>query len=43
MSKKKILALTTINNTVALREAVRKIMEEYGDIVEIRKIYFDDY
>jgi len=40
---KKILALTTINNTVALKEAVEKIKEEYGNIVEIRKIYFDDY
>jgi len=40
---KKILALTTINNTVALKEAVEKIREEYGDIVEVRKIYFDDY
>lgn len=41
--KKKILALTTVNNTVTLKEAVEKIKEEYGDIVEVRKIYFDDY
>ena len=40
---KKILALTTINNTIALKEAVEEIKEEYGDIVKIRKIYFDDY
>ncbi|RLE90627.1 MAG: hypothetical protein DRN04_14685, partial [Thermoprotei archaeon] len=40
---KKILALTTINNTVALKEAVKKIREEYGSIVDIKKIYFDDY
>ncbi len=40
---KKILALTTINNTVALKEAIQKINEEYGNIVGIKKIYFDDY
>lgn len=40
---KKILALTTINNTVALREAVKSIRNEYGNIVEVKKIYFDDY
>ena len=40
---KKILALTTINNTLALREALKKIREEYGKIVQIKKIYFDDY
>ena len=40
---KKILALTTINNTIALKEAVEKIRKEYGDIVKMRKIYFDDY
>jgi len=40
---KKILALTTINNTVTLKEAIEKIKEEHGNIVEIRKIYFDDY
>ena len=41
--KKKILALTTINATVPLEEAIRRIKEEYGNIVEVRKIYFDDY
>jgi len=40
---KKILALTTINNTVALKGAVEKIRSEHGNIVEIKKIYFDDY
>lgn len=40
---KKILALTTLDNTVALREAVEKIREKYGDIVEVKKVYFDDY
>jgi cobaltochelatase CobN len=40
---KKILALTTINNTMALREAAGKVREKYGDIVKIRKIYFNDY
>ncbi|MCM8760261.1 MAG: cobaltochelatase subunit CobN, partial [Candidatus Omnitrophica bacterium] len=40
---KKILALTAINNTVALKEAVEKIRKEYGNIVKIRKIYFDEY
>lgn len=40
---KKILAFTTINDTVALKEAVEKIRKEYGNIVEIKKIYFDEY
>ncbi|MHA1799838.1 MAG: magnesium chelatase subunit H [Candidatus Helarchaeota archaeon] len=40
---KRILALTTINNTIALKEAIKKIRNEYGNIVEIRKIYFDEY
>ncbi|MGQ9465849.1 MAG: magnesium chelatase subunit H, partial [bacterium] len=40
---KKVLALTTLNDTVALRDAVSAIREEYGDIVEVRKIYFNDY
>lgn len=40
---KKILALTAINNTVTLKEAVEEIRKEYGNIVEIKKIYFDDY
>jgi len=40
---KKILTLTTINNTIALKEAAAKVRKEYGDIVKIRKIYFDDY
>ncbi len=40
---KKILALTTINDTVALKEAAEKIRNEYGNIVEIKKVYFDEY
>jgi len=28
---------------VALKEAVKRIREEYGSIVDIKKIYFDDY
>ncbi|MDY6933385.1 MAG: cobaltochelatase subunit CobN [Spirochaetota bacterium] len=40
---KKIIALTTINNTLSLREAMQDIRREYGNIVEIKKIYFDDY
>ena len=40
---KKILCLTTINNTVALKEAVEKIWDKYGKILKIKKIYFDDY
>jgi len=43
MNMKKILALTTINNTVALKEAVEQINKEYDNIVQIRKVYFDDY
>lgn len=40
---KKILALTTINNTVALKQAAVNIKERHGDIVKIDKIYFNDY
>lgn len=40
---KKILALTTIDTTVALKEAVEKIKEEYGDIVAVTKIYLHEY
>jgi len=40
---KKILALTTIDNTAALKDAIERIKEEYGDIVKIKKIYFNDY
>lgn len=40
---KKILALTTLNNTIVLKDAVEKIRGEYGNIVEVKKIYFDDY
>jgi len=40
---KKILALTTINNTISLKEAIERIRQEYGSIAEVKKIYFDDY
>ncbi len=40
---KKILALTTMNNTAALREALQKIKEDYGEIVKLTKIFLDDY
>ncbi len=39
----KILALTTINDMTAIREAVKQIREEYGNIVAVKKIYLDDY
>jgi len=40
---KKILALTTIGNTVALKEAVERIKEKYGNILEVTKIYLQEY
>ncbi|MFN3568390.1 MAG: cobaltochelatase subunit CobN, partial [Caldimicrobium sp.] len=40
---KKILALTTINDMTAFKEAVSQIRKEYGDIVIIKKVYFDEY
>ena len=40
---KRILALTTINNTIALKKAIESIYSEYGKIVIIKKIYFDEY
>jgi len=36
---KQILALTTINNTLSLKDAVEKIKKEHGDLVKIRKVY----
>ncbi|MGC9516070.1 MAG: magnesium chelatase subunit H [Methanomicrobiales archaeon] len=39
----KILALTTINNTLSLKEALDKIKKNYGKILEIKKVYLDDY
>jgi cobaltochelatase CobN len=40
---KKILALTTLDNTVALKQAVELVRKEYGHIVEVKKVYFADY
>ena len=40
---KKILALTTIGNTASLKKAVEKIKEEYGNILEVTKIYLHEY
>ncbi len=40
---KKILALTTINDMTAFREAVSHIRGEYGEIVAVKKVYFDEY
>lgn len=40
---KRILALTTINDTVFLKEAIKRIRQEYGDIVKVKKIYFSEY
>lgn len=40
---KKILAITTINNTISLKEALDKIKDKYGDILKIRKVYLDKY
>ncbi|HIH61255.1 MAG TPA: cobaltochelatase subunit CobN [Methanobacteriales archaeon] len=40
---KKVLAITTINNTISLKEALNKIKGKYGNIVKIRKIYLDKY
>jgi cobaltochelatase CobN len=40
---KKILALTTIGNTKTLKEAVWKIKREYGNILEVEKVYLHEY
>ncbi|OPX59693.1 MAG: cobaltochelatase subunit CobN [Methanobacterium sp. PtaB.Bin024] len=40
---KKILALTTINNTLSLKDAMEKIKKEHGDLVKIRKVYMEEY
>ncbi|NYB52117.1 MAG: magnesium chelatase subunit H [Methanobacteriaceae archaeon] len=40
---KKILALTTINNTLSLKDAVEKIKKEHGELVKIRKVYLEEY
>ena len=40
---KKIFAITTMNNTLSLKDALGKIKREYGDIALIRKIYLEKY
>ncbi|MGB9838753.1 cobaltochelatase subunit CobN [Methanothermobacter sp.] len=40
---KRILAVTTINNTASLKEALMKIRDEHGDIVSIKKVYLEKY
>jgi len=40
---RKILALTTIGNTISLKEAVEEVKKEYGDILEVKKIYLHEY
>jgi len=39
----KILALTTINNTLSLKEALGKLKKNYGEIIHLKKVYLDDY
>ncbi len=41
--KNRILLLTTINDMTAWKEAVESIIKEHGDIVEVKKVYFDEY
>lgn len=43
MKKVKIFALTTINDTSSLKEALEKIKKEYGDIVAVKKVYIDEF
>lgn len=40
---KKILALTTINNSYPLKQAVEEINLEYGNLLQVEKIYFDEF
>jgi cobaltochelatase CobN len=40
---KNILALTTMSNTAALRDALDAVRAEYGAIATLKKIYFTDY
>lgn len=39
----KILAITTMNNTLSLKDALVKIRRDYGEIVGIRKVYLEKY
>ena len=40
---RKILVITTNNNTLSLKEAVEKIKKQHGNLLQIRKIYLDEY
>ncbi len=40
---KKILFLTTLNDTRPLKEALDSIKREYGEIVRVTKVYLDEY
>ncbi|MEW5920589.1 MAG: DUF3479 domain-containing protein [Bacillota bacterium] len=39
----RVLALTNMDNTLALKEAVDDLKGEYGEIVELKKVYFLDW
>lgn len=39
----KVLAITTITNTLSLRDALDKIKREYGNLIFLKKIYLEDY
>ncbi len=39
----RIVALTNMDNTLALKEAVDDLKNEYGEILELKKIYFLDW
>lgn len=40
---RKILVITTNNNTLSLKEAVEKIKKQHGNLLQIRKVYLDEY
>lgn len=40
---KRILFLTTLNNTQSLKEACESILKTYGNIVEVKKVYLDEF
>ncbi len=40
---KRILALTTVNNTLALKEAVREVTGKLGPVFSLEKVYLDDF
>lgn len=40
---KNILALTTINNTLSIMEAVENIKKQQGNILKVRKVYLEEY